>query len=110
MKVALKDALSKGNTRLDVSARFTSGISTNPSKLDKAVERILGLDTDQIISIVKDIIMGRLRLVVANRNMVELSNFSEDFILDIERCVEPELGQIGMELINMNVTDIRIRN
>ncbi|MBN4071486.1 flotillin family protein, partial [Crocinitomix catalasitica] len=110
MKIDLKGAFSKENIRVDVSAKFTSGISTDPEKLDNAVERLLGLDTEQIVSITEDLLMGQFRMVIANLKPEELSSTNEQFLHDIQRNVEPELNKIGLELINVNVTDIKIRN
>ena len=43
ISVDLKNALSRQNIRIDVPARFTVGISTEPGTMQNAAERLLGL-------------------------------------------------------------------
>jgi len=107
IEVNLTNALSKQNIRVDVPSRFTVGISTEPSIMPNAAERLLGLPMKEIQELAKDIIFGQLRLVVATMDIEEINSDRDKFLLNVASNVENELKKIGLKLINVNVTDIR---
>ena len=106
IEVELKNALSKQNIRVDVPSRFTVAISTEPSVMANAAERLLGLNKDQIKAIATDILFGQLRLVIATMDIEEINNNRDSFLSNVSHNVEAELKKIGLKLINVNVTDI----
>lgn len=106
ISVDLKSALSKQNIRIDVPSIFTVGISTDPSIMQNAAERLLGLSLPQISDLAKDIIFGQLRLVIATMDIEEINTDRDKFLEAISRNVEGELKKLGLRLINVNVTDI----
>ena len=105
--VNLQDALSKQNIRVSVPAQFTVGVSNKPDLMLAAAERLLGLDQPSIRSLAHDIIMGQMRLVIANMDIEELNTDRDKFVESVYRNVGNELNKIGLELINVNVTDIQ---
>jgi len=105
--VDLKGALSKQNIRIDVPSRFTVGISTEEGIMQNAAERLLGKETIQIRDIAKDIILGQLRLVVATMDIEEINSDRDKFLTNVASNVGAELRKIGLQLINVNVTDIQ---
>jgi flotillin len=106
ISVDLKSALSKQNIRIDVPSIFTVGISTDPSIMQNAAERLLGLQLKEISELAKDIIFGQLRLVIATMDIEEINTDRDKFLEAISRNVEGELKKLGLRLINVNVTDI----
>lgn len=104
--VNLVDALSKQNIRVSVPAQFTVGISNKPNLMIAAAERLLGLKRDDIASLAHDIIMGQMRLVIANMDIEELNTDRDKFVDSVFTNIGIELHKIGLELINVNVTDI----
>ena len=106
ISVDLKNALSKQNIRIDVPSIFTVGISTDPSIMQNAAERLLGLQLKQISELAKDVIFGQLRLVIATMEIEEINTDRDKFLEAISRNVEGELKKIGLKLINVNMTDI----
>lgn len=106
ISVDLKSALSKQNIRIDVPSIFTVGISTDPSVMQNAAERLLGLQLKEISDLAKDIIFGQLRLVIATMEIEEINTDRDKFLEAISRNVEGELKKLGLRLINVNVTDI----
>ncbi|MBR9919520.1 MAG: flotillin family protein [Bacteroidetes bacterium] len=104
--VNLQDALSKQNIRVSVPAQFTVGISNKPELMIAAAERLLGLQRNDISSLAHDIIMGQMRLVIANMDIEELNVDRDKFVESVYGHVGEELHKIGLELINVNVTDI----
>jgi flotillin len=104
--VNLQDALSKQNIRVSVPSQFTVGISNKPELMIAAAERLLGLARKDISSLAHDIIMGQMRLVIANMDIEELNVDRDKFVNSVYSHVGEELHKIGLELINVNVTDI----
>ena len=104
--VDLRNALSKQNIRVDVPSRFTVGISTEPTVMTNAAERLLGLDITAIRTIAHDIIVGQMRLVIATMDIEEINTDRDKFYSNVSHHVETELKKIGLRLINVNVTDI----
>jgi len=105
--VDLQGALSKQNIRVNVPSRFTVGISNKEGIMINAAERLLGKTQDQIQNIAKDIIFGQLRLVVATMDIEEINSDRDKFLTNVSSNVGAELRKIGLELINVNVTDIQ---
>lgn len=107
MNIDLRGALSKQNIRVDVPASFTVGISTDPKVMPNAAERLLGLGLREIQNLANEIILGQLRLVIAQMDIEELNTKRDTFMDSVAQNVEGELKKIGLRLINANITDIR---
>lgn len=106
IEVNLTNALSKQNIRVNVPSRFTIGISTEPSVMQNAAERLLGLHLDNVQDLAQEIIFGQLRLVVASMDIEEINSDRDKFLSHITHSVEAELKKVGLKLINVNITDI----
>jgi flotillin len=105
--VDLKGALSKQNIRIDVPSTFTIAVSTEPSTMINAAERLLGMARQEIAALAKDIILGQLRLVIATMDIEEINADRDKFLTAIQNNLESELDKVGLRLINVNVTDIQ---
>lgn len=103
----LTNALSRQNIRVDVPCRFTIAISTEEDSMNSAAERLLGLSSEQIQELAKDILFGQLRLVIATMTIEEINSDRDKFLDNISKNVDSELKKIGLKLINVNVTDIK---
>ena len=103
----LTNALSRQNIRVDVPCRFTIAISTEPDSMNTAAERLLGLTHENIQELAKDILFGQLRLVIATMTIEEINSDRDKFLDNISKNVDSELKNIGLRLINVNVTDIK---
>jgi flotillin len=104
--IKLRGALSKQNIRVNVPSRFTIGISTEPSIMALAAERLLSMDRAQIVANAEDIIFGQLRATIATMDIEEINADREGFERRVMNNVESELKKIGLKLINVNITDI----
>lgn len=103
----LTNALSRQNIRVDVPCRFTIAISTEADSMNTAAERLLGLTSEHIQELAKDILFGQLRLVIATMTIEEINSDRDKFLDNISKNVDSELKKIGLKLINVNVTDIK---
>ncbi|MBR2425856.1 MAG: flotillin family protein [Lentisphaeria bacterium] len=106
LDVNLTNALCKQNIRISVPSVFTVGISTDPALMGNAANRLLGLPQDAIADLAKDIILGQLRLVIASMTIEQINADRETFLHNIEENVGEELNKIGLQLLNVNITDI----
>ncbi len=106
ISIPLQKALSMQNIRINVPSTFTVGISTEPSTMQNAAERLLELPFREIENMAREIIFGQLRLTVASLTIEQINQDRESFLTAIRKNVEPELNKIGLYLINVNITDI----
>lgn len=106
LNVDLQNALSKTNIRTNVPSNFTIGISTKPELLTNAAERLLGLNLQTIVGQAREIIFGQMRLVVATLTIEEINQDREKFLKLVATNVDTELNKLGLEVINVNITDI----
>ena len=104
--VNLDNALCKQNIRINVPSVFTVGVSTNPEIMGNAAERLFGQSPEAITELAKDIIFGQLRLVIASMMIEEINADRETFLCAVQENVAEELKKIGLELLNVNITDI----
>ena len=104
--IPLEGALDKEGNRVNAPSTFTVGISTDPSIMSNAAERLLGLQLTQIRDLAKDIIFGQMRLVIASLD-IETINSDRDLLINkISDYVQNELSKVGLRLINVNIKDI----
>lgn len=75
--------------------------------MNTAAERLLGLTSEHIQELAKDILFGQLRLVIATMTIEEINSDRDKFLENISKNVDSELKKIGLKLINVNVTDIK---
>ena len=106
IEVNLNNALCKQNIRINVPSVFTVGVSTKPEVMGNAAERLLGQPAEAISELAKDIIFGQLRLVIASMTIEAINADRETFLRAVEDNVTEELKKIGLDLLNVNVTDI----
>jgi len=104
--IPLTDALSKDNTQLNVFSTFTAGLSTEPSIMNNAAERLLHLDRSQIKRLASEIISGQLRSTISSLTIKQI-NSDRDQLLDLmSNNVGRELNEVGIKIININITEI----
>ena len=104
--IPLEGALDKEGNRVNAPSTFTVGISTDPSIMSNAAERLLGLQLKQIRDLAKDIIFGQMRLVIASLDMETINSDRDLLINKISDYVQNELSKVGLRLINVNIKDI----
>lgn len=106
--VELIGALSKTNIRVNVPSQFTISVaSKNPEHMQNAARFLLNLEVDEIHERAQEIIIGSLRAVVSGLNVEELTRNRDLFIKSINDQVNTELNKIGLDLINVNIRDIK---
>lgn len=106
IEIPLRGALSMENIRVNVPSVFTVAIGTTPELMQNAAIRLLGLSSAETKKQAEDIIFGQLRQVIASMQIEDINRDREKFLMNIQNSLEPELGKIGLVLINVNITDI----
>ncbi len=106
IRIDLQHALSRQNIRINVPSTFTIGISTDPSIMQNAAERLLGLSQQQQEDMASEIILGQLRLTIATLTIEQIKQDREVFLKQVASNVGFELHKVGLYLINVNITDI----
>ena len=104
--IPLEGALSKQNIRVNTPSTFTVGISTDPSVMSNAAERLLGLQLTQVRDLARDVIFGQMRVVIATMDIEAINSDRDQLIERIADGVEAELRKVGLRLINVNIQDI----
>lgn len=106
IEIPLKGALSMENIRVNVPSVFTVAVGTEPEVMQNAAIRMLGLTAQEIKEQTEHMIFGQLRQVIASMRIEDINRHREQFLHNIQMSLEPELRKIGLELINVNITDI----
>jgi flotillin len=106
IEVPLRGALSSENIRVNVPSVFTVAIDTKPEVMQNAAVRLLGMAVPEIRKQAEEIILGQLRQVIATMGIEEINRDRDKFLQHIQHSLEPELAKIGLQLINVNITDI----
>ena len=106
INIPLTNALSQENIRINVPSTFTIGVSTEPSIMANAAERLLGFRVEDIEEMAKEIIFGQLRLTVATLTIEQINQDRDSFLELIQKNVGQEMRKVGLYLINVNIADI----
>jgi flotillin len=106
IEVPLRGALSSENIRVNVPSVFTVAIDTKPEVMQNAAVRLLGLTAPEIRKQAEEMIFGQLRQVIASMGIEEINRDRDKFLQHVQHSLEPELAKIGLQLINVNITDI----
>ena len=106
IEVPLRGALSAENIRVNVPSVFTVAIDTRPDVMQNAAVRLLGLTAPEVRKQAEEMIFGQLRQVIASMGIEEINRDRDKFLQHVQHSLEPELAKIGLQLINVNITDI----
>ena len=106
IEVPLRGALSAENIRVNVPSVFTVAVDTRPEVMQNAAIRLLGLSAGEVRKQAEEMIFGQLRQVIASMHIEEINRDRDMFLKHVQASLEPELSKIGLQLINVNITDI----
>ena len=106
IEIPLRGALSSENIRVNVPSVFTVAIDTRPEVMQNAAIRLLGLSTGEIRKQAEEMIFGQLRQVIASMGIEQINRDRDTFLKHVQHSLEPELCKLGLQLINVNITDI----
>lgn len=107
LNLDFRQAISKENIRVDVPSNVVVAVSSDPDLQQLAVERLLGMSTEDLKRLVAETVYGQMRIVIAQMTIVELNSDRETFQIKVMENVTNELKKFGLELKNINIQDIR---
>lgn len=103
----LTGAISKQNIRVDVPTTITVAVSTEPEVMQNAAERLLGLNIEAQQELIKDVVYGQMRLVIADMTIEQLNSDRDTLLENCRKNIDSELKKFGLYLMNINISDIR---
>lgn len=105
--IPLDGALSQKNIRVSVPSSFTIRISTKDKAImQNAAKSLVGANLEGIKKQADEIITGQLRAVIATMTIEQINSDRDAFMSAIQDNVDTELNKIGLEIVNVNITDI----
>ena len=99
LKLDLNGALAANNIGVNVPSTFSVALDTEPAMMNAAAVRLLGITQADIEELASEIILGQLRLVVAQMDIEEINKDGETFERNIRELVGKELRTVGLGLI-----------
>ena len=103
----LKGALSSQKINVDVPTVVTVAISEDPAVMQNAAIRLLGIAENDKEDLIKDVIWGQMRLVVADMTVEQLISDRDNFLGSCKENIDTELRKFGLTLLNINISDIK---
>ena len=98
----LTGAISKQNIRVDVPTTITVAVSTEPEVMQNAAERLLGLNIEAQQELIKDVVYGQMRLVIADMTIEQLNSDRDTFLENCRKNIDSELKKFGLYLAETN--------
>jgi flotillin len=74
--------------------------------MESAAQRLIGLTQVQITKQSEEVIFGQLRAAIATMTIEQINSDREAFMEAVEKNVNTELNKFGLQIVNVNITDI----
>ncbi len=104
--IQVNNAYSRGNIPLNVHAIANVKICRRPGVIDNALERLLGLDRDEIRAVAKETIEGALRGVISRLTPEQVNEERTTFVHALADDVEEDLNQLGITIDTLNIQSV----
>ena len=85
-------------------------ISSDPALLERAFEATLGMKEEDLIEQVKQVLEGNMREIVGTVGIRELVQDRKGVATKVQENVIPDMGKLGIELVNFNIQNFSDRN
>ncbi len=85
-------------------------ISSDPELLERAFEATLGMSQDDLIEQVKQVLEGNMGEIVGTVGIRELVQDRKGVATKVQENVIPDMGKLGIELVNFNIQNFSDRN
>ncbi len=108
MMIELKvgGAYSKGGIPLNVQGVANVKVSSKNDQLANAIERLLGMNRDQIMSIARETLEGNLRGVLSTLTPEEVNTDREKFAGELLHEADHDLARLGLELDTLKIQHV----
>lgn len=98
---------SKENINVQIPITLTTGIGITDTLMQNAASRVLSMTIDDQKELLKDILIGEVRNLIATLTVLELKEDREKFLGNARKQIEPELNKLGFEITNLNSADVK---
>lgn len=98
---------SKENINVQIPITLTTGIGMTNECMQNAAARVLSMDPDAQKELLKDILVGEIRNLIAQLTVLELKEDRDKFLGNARKQIEPELNKLGFEITNLNSADVK---
>jgi flotillin len=108
MMIELKvgGAYSKGGIPLNVQGVANVKVSSKNDQLANAIERLLGMNRDQIMAIARETLEGNLRGVLSTLTPEEVNTDREKFAGELLHEADHDLARLGLELDTLKIQHV----
>jgi len=108
-ELSARNAITVLEGHADFFGKFTVAISTEHGIMQNAAERLRGLPVKETEELAKDIILGQLRLVIAEVEYEDTLDGRDRFLEALSVAIEAAIRQIGLKLLSVNIMEFSIR-
>lgn len=95
-----------GMIKTHVNVALTTAISQETATQQNAAARFLSAGANEIVSQIKTILEGEVRLIIASMSIEEINSDRDAFKAKVKDCLGNELAKIGYDIINVNIQEI----
>lgn len=104
--ISIEGAYSQGGIPLNVHAIANVKLSSDPDKIDNAIERFLGRDRNEVARVARETLEGNLRGVLANLTPEQVNEDRAEFAKSLFAEAMPDLRSLGLELDTLKVQSV----
>ena len=82
-------------------------VSSDPELLKRAAESLLGMQQDQMIRLVTQVLEGNMREIVGSVGLKDMVQDRQGVAKKITENVVPDMQKLGIEVVNFNIQNFR---
>jgi len=82
-------------------------ISSDPDYLKRAAESLLGMNRNELISLVTQVLEGNMREIVGSVGLKEMVQDRQGVAKKITENVVPDMQKLGIEVVNFNIQNFK---
>lgn len=102
--------MSGDGMHVDASVRMSVVISTEPELMPNVAKHLFNASEERIQSLAHDILLAQLRKLLATTSMEGFSAFRNKFLDTLQENVEAELNKLGLHIVSIDLTQVRVRH
>lgn len=106
IELRVNGAFSKGGIPLNVQGIANIKISGKSEQLANAIERLLGMSREQIMTVARETLEGNLRGVLSTLTPEEVNQDREKFAAALLHEADHDLGRLGIDLTTLKIQHV----
>lgn len=106
IELRVQGAFSKGGIPLNVQGIANIKISGKSTQLANAIERLLGMTREQIMTVARETLEGNLRGVLSTLTPEEVNQDREKFAAALLHEADHDLGRLGIDLTTLKIQHV----